>query len=315
MNLKTLSLLFLILIGIVLIINYMDSKKGRSSFTSELTSFDTTQVTRVYIQQKAEQSIELQKKNYQWTVLQNGKEYHANSHLINSILIELSHLKADRKAANDKSKWGKYQVSDSTGTRIHVKSNHNTLADLYLGKFSFKQAPQQNYQNPNQPQGSMISYVRLAEEKEVYATNSFLAMTLNNQMNQFFDLQMTQIKASDIQSISFNYPGDSSFILEKHNQNWQINGLSADSASVARYLSSISKVNGQDLSLEEAETNKTLYSINIKANNRTQSIDIKAYQSNGTLFFSSSENNGIFFKDDKNKLFDKFFISQQSLIN
>ncbi|MFH1000663.1 MAG: DUF4340 domain-containing protein, partial [Bacteroidota bacterium] len=226
-----------------------------------------------------------------------------------------NNLKPERVAATKEDKWVEYKVVDSLGTRVKFKKGNEVLADLYLGKFSYQQAQNQYQQYANQRGGGtkMTTYVRLANENNVYAVNGFLSMTFNREPNLFRDKTLIQCNSEDLTGLNFTYP-DSSFTLMKQEEKWMAGGLMADSASTVKVLRSLCKLKGTDFieNGEKYKTAKPVFSLKLEGNNMSP-IEVKAYEtSDSTCQFmvESSINPGNYMDGDKMKMFEKLYISK-----
>ncbi|NOZ46066.1 MAG: DUF4340 domain-containing protein [Chlorobi bacterium] len=314
MNFKSLAIVFVLLLAIVIVLKIYESKKGDRSFRKELVNFDKTQATAITIIPKAgKEQIKLTKKADNWKVSSKGKSFNADKTMVDNMLEELLKLKPKRVAATTKDKWKEFEVIDSVGTRVLVNQDKKALADIYIGKFSYKQ-PKNQYQR----QGTMISYVRLNNDKIVYAVDGFLSMTYNRDINSYRNKYLVKTKKQDINKLSFIYP-DSSFTMLKQNNKWMIDGLLADSATVAKYLSSIAVTSNQNF-VDDIDVNtlgKEQYSLIIEGDNFVP-FNIKLYNnlldSVNNKLITSTYNNGTVFNGTKSDLVNKLFVGKSKFL-
>jgi hypothetical protein len=99
----------------------------------------------------------------------------------------LASLRATRVAANEKSQWKQYEVTDSAASRVQLFAGKKMVVDLYLGKLSYQQPKNTNPYYYYQQQGKMTSYIRPAKDKKVYAVDGLLALSFNRQASDFRD--------------------------------------------------------------------------------------------------------------------------------
>ena len=91
---------------------YLDSSKS-APLDKQLISIDTSQSTRIVIQNDQEQ-VNLSQTSGQWQVaLPSGKKVTATNSKVGDLMNTLLDIRTDRLAAKDESKWSDYQV-DST---------------------------------------------------------------------------------------------------------------------------------------------------------------------------------------------------------
>ncbi len=314
MNFKKISIILAALLLLLVVLKIKDKKQGDRSFKAYVVSIDTSKVDKMSITPKgASDKVELFKNEGLWMLKLNGKDVQANIDIIDELLSQVSSLKTKSVAATSKEKWGDYEVTDSTGTRISINSGKKQLADFMIGKFSYKQ-PQG--QNPYQQQQNiqMTSYLRLINENEVYAVDGYLSMMFNRDANSFRENSVVVGKPDNWNKLIFNYPADSSFTLVKQNNKWMVNGILADSMAISSYFSKIRMLtnnNFDDETFIDANQQPEM-SVRIEGDNFTP-IMVDAYKNSmGEPVFTSSINKGNLMKAGNTK--QALFVGQQQFI-
>ncbi len=289
-----------LIIGLVLLalvylaVTYLDSPKSEE-LDKQLVAIDTAKVTQINIIGK-DQTVNLYKENQGWQVaLSTGKQVKAESSRVTSLLNQLLNIGTDRLAAKDKSKWSDYQV-DSTGTRLQVKEGDATTLDMIIG------------------QSGTTSYLRLADEIEVYASDGFQGLGSKQEINHYRDNLFVEMDTDSLTSISFNYP-DSSFQIINNAGSWQFeDGMAADSAKTAAYLGKLSLKSSENFAAQDGSTvGPTLAEIKINSNSQPQ-VTIRAYSDNAdSVVYQTSINQEAYFADKT--LGEDFFIGRSALSN
>lgn len=291
-SLKTILIVFAALLILVVGVTLMDLKKGNRSFKSELISISPDQIDKIEIYPRVMNGVkvELTKDGDHWNGNSNNKQFNADSKFAESIVNELNHLKPESVASNKKDRWKHYQVTDSLGTRIQLFAGNSLQADIYLGKFSFS--------SQRQPK----SYVRLADDKATYGVPGYIASSFNRDLNGFRDKTVIHSNKGDWTKLTFTYPADSSFVLQKEGQKWTIPSSTADSTKVAKFLTALQNINHYKYATQEPQGQPTF---SLKIDDNKEPIEIKGYQENNELLVSSSQNPGTYFdgKSIKDKLF------------
>jgi hypothetical protein len=305
---KQLLAIFLFLLAAVLITAVGGNTKKTRSFLSELTDIDTSAVTALAIYAAGDDNpVLLEKQGGNWVVADGEKSHNADNRLAEEMLTTLADLTSTRLAAKEKDRWENYEVTDSLATRVEVKAGKKTAADVYIGKFSYSQPPQQAM-SPygGRQQGTMTSYVRLAGEKEVYAVEGFLRMMFNRDAEAFRDRKVLQVARNEVSRISMQLPGEQ-FTLNKSENNWMVDGLMADSASMAGYLSGITRLtSGAFLSDEALVTGTPTHTLLLEDANGTRLAQVNAWFRDSTnIAITSSVNPGTIFDGTQNDLFEK----------
>ena len=261
----------LVVVLVILVAAYAGLKlfknTGRSkSFREELVVIDTSKVDLIIIT-KAGASFEVAKDNEQWKVtIPGNKRVDAERTSVNNALSSLLSINPDRIATRDPEKWVDYQV-DSSGTRVQIFENNASTLDLILGRFGMH------------GQQQFHTFVRLFEDDEVYAANNFMGISFPSEPKGFRNSRFLQISSDSITQVTFNYPGDSAFILNKSEDTWYIGNSPADSASTASFLSGLRYVNASDFvdDVEPASLINPTLSVMIKASGLQEDVVLEAY--------------------------------------
>ena len=283
-NLKTIIILFVVLLAIVVITTITGSKKENRSFKGNLTEFNADQVDKIVISPKVMKGkkVEISKANDHWTLLADGKKFNADQRQVESLVNELNQIKPRSVVSTKKERWDDYQVTDSLGTRVQLYSGNMVLEDIYLGKFSFSGR-------------DATSYVRLANDKTTYGIAGSQSSTANRNADGFKDKTVINSESGEWNKITFSYPGDSSFVIQKQGDKWNIDGTETDSVKTAGFLSSLAAVNHYKFASTEPSGNPQ-YAVKIEGKKRTAPIEVNGYQQNDLFIVSTSQNPGVFFE-------------------
>jgi len=315
MNKKNLRLLIIVaaaLLAIVVAFVIVDNTSSESNYRNILVKVDSASVTKFSIISKGKKErIEMVKKGDEWTVIAGKKTFNADRMFISSLIDQLKMLKPERVVATTKDQWKQYEVDDSSSAKLTVYEGNNVVADLVIGKFNFKQSP-----NPYMQQNSISSYVRLVGENNVYLTNSMLSIAFMRGAEDYRDKTVVHAKVNDLKRVTFSYPGDSSFVLEKKANQWMINGIPTDSMKVANYLNQLSQMPCYDFVDDSSNVVKSqLYSLKVESTSE-KTIDVVAYAAdtaNGTII-ESTANKGARFSGKKSGLASRLFMGKTAFV-
>jgi hypothetical protein len=318
LNVKTLIIILLVLAGIYFV-STMTGNKERS-FKDMLVEIDTAKVSKINILVlKDNLEITLAKTGQSdWEVSGNGKNYPADRSIVQNILSQFTEMKPERLAATSNSKWNAFEVSDSTGTRVVLSGNGKELADIYIGKFSYTQPPQTAQQNQYQQQqrGKMTSFVRLADDKDVYAVDGFLKMAYQNDINAYRNKTLVNVSKTDISRLEFKYP-DRAITLVKENNAWTMNGQPADSANTVKYLNSIYRLSSPNfVDVSTQKISDATHHLTIEGSNFSP-VQLKAFPAADTAIqyvVTSSLNPGAEFDGSKATLYEKVFVDETAFL-
>lgn len=310
-NLRTLIVVFVVLLGIVVAINLFKKEGGTRTFRKEILIADTALIDKIVLKPRVQnhEEVVLNRNASGWKLESNGNVFSIDEQTVNSMLGELAHMVPQRVAATKEESWKKYEVTDSLSTQVMVYSAGKLLAHLYVGKFSYQQPD-----NPYQRQGTMFSYVRLHNEPEVYSVNGFLNMIFNKKSEQIRNKTLIKGNSRDWTRLTYSYPGDSSFVLTRQDTKWFMNGIPADSTTVYNYLTSIENLSGNEPVNQDLPSGSDYFSLRIEGNNvNPLEVTAAATDSVSGYFISGSQNKGAVFKAQG--LMQKIFVSPQKFIS
>ncbi len=301
-NIKILAVIFIVLLVVTVVTQMLDLRKGNRTFKQDLVTVNADEITslEVYPKSAGGKPVTLKKENDTWTVEADGKMYRADQSAPGSMIAQLNEMKAKSLATSDKDRWKEFEVTDSLGTRVKLYNGSNLAADVIFGKFSY-----------SQPQ-TMTSYVRLAGEDEVYGVDGMMGMSFNRNVDSFRDKTILKSSSSDWTKLTFTYPADSSFTLEKMNDRWMIGNTVADSASVVNYFRSLNRVTSSKFAQAEPAGQPT-HHLEIEGNNNMVLLEITGYYNGADDFIlGSTQNEGNYFNDKETA--EKIFVSTQKLL-
>ncbi|MEP7321976.1 MAG: DUF4340 domain-containing protein [Saprospiraceae bacterium] len=305
MSNKKLLYLFLGLLAIFALTQLFNTKKDRS-FKSELLKVDTALVNKIVIHSSTDNHKEtvLTKTGNDWTATQNQKTVTIVPGTLDGILKELPMMKIKSIATQSKDRYNEYEISDSAASHIEIFAGSKKVADFYSGKFGFN--PQTN---------SMLSYIRVKDDPNVYTTDGFQSMTFNAAFSSFRDKNILKVSTDQIQKISA-ISNNTKLDLVKSGTLWSLNGnLLKDSTAIQNYLNSIQSLSGQDLVDDFSKAGSPSHSATVDAAGSSFTVDL--YPSGDTLkpfMVHSSANPDVFFKEDSMNTFKTLFGGIMNLI-
>jgi hypothetical protein len=308
-----LMIVLAVLMIIYLIVRYAGSNER--TFVEKVLSFDPATITEIVIKDpksKEPGPLDLKFSGEKWTVSNGGKEYSADSNVVKNILKQLSDLPTKRYAGKGRDAWKKYEVTDSSATLVTLKASKQTAGEIYIGKFAYNQPKDQQLQmqQGRQQRGDMTTYVRLADEKDVYAVDGFLKMGMSSSLNSYRIRTLAGVNQADITRITSEAPGNRK-VLEKVNGSWLFDGTPTDSTTALKLRSSISRVTGSKFVDMDVPPSNPVYSVKIEGNNFPP-VEINAYpvpDTNVAYIITSSANPGAFFNGKEGGLFKKIWQS------
>lgn len=218
-----------VLVGAFVVSRFFRAPGLESNLRQQLVQLDTAAITQLRVRPASGgEEISLQREGVNWKVTQGSKSAFADRSAVNAALSSLSALKPLRMVSRKKDKWNDFQVGDG-GTQVAVYEADRQESNLHIGKTNFVQNQQGGF-------GGAYTYVRVGDEDEVYAIDGFLESSFNRTYSDWRNKNFLRVSRDAVSKITFTYPADSSFVLEKKDSVWVVNGQPAAIAPVDTYL-------------------------------------------------------------------------------
>jgi hypothetical protein len=306
LNTRILLIVLLVLGGFVAVNKFFLAEKTESTFRSEFVKVDTALVSEIFIYPRAENGneIKLVKSDKGWEVFRvtgNKLKAKADSNVVRGLLASFLELKSLSLAGSAKSSWDELQVGDTSGSRIKFVQTDGKTFDMVVGKFGY---------NPQTRSGTTC--IRHASETETYTVDGFLSFTVNQGFNSWRNKAFLIANKENWTSLTFTYPGDSSYILEKQNLQWTVNGALADSSKTVQYLDGISNLQSSGFAEGYTPSSTPFYSLTIRGNNQPAPLTVIAYPADSIQKFilHSSQNPDAYFVESQSNFVSRIFVSR-----
>jgi Domain of unknown function (DUF4340) len=238
-NNKILIVALVGLVGVFVLSRLFRSPGLESNLRKDLVVLDSTAVTEIRIlpSNARDQVIKLARAGNRWTVERENKKYDADASSVKSILGMLGRVDAERMVSRKKDKWETYNVGEKS-THITIYYGADQKASLHIGKSGFNQGSSGGMYG-----GGAYTYVRLSDENEVYVVNGFFESAWNRPFNDWRNKSFLRIPRDLIKKISFRYPADSSFVLEKKDSLWMAGTAPVDKVKMDSFLGQLASKN------------------------------------------------------------------------
>ncbi len=304
----------LIIVLIVLLVIYLFVRYSGSNdrtFKDKILAFDPVSITQILVSdpKSTQEPVDLRFLGDKWMIKVDGIDYPADTNAVKGVIRQLSDLSTKRYAGKGKEAWVKYELTDTAASLVTLKAGSKKVGELLIGKFSYnmpKGQPQQ--MQGRQQRGEMTSYVRLADEKDVYAVDGYLKMSISSSVDGYRNRSLVGVAPADITKITVSAAGSTS-ILEKQGGKWMMNGIPADSVKMTRYSNTLSHLTGSKFVDQQAGQSFPSHSLKIEGNNFNP-VELQAYpaaDTNIAFVITSSTNPGSYFSGKDGGLFKKIW--------
>jgi len=303
LNTKTMLIALIVLLALVVGVNIIDRSNGDRTFKEYLVKAKPDDIDQIQLFPKSlkGKSIELKKNGEEWTISENGASFPADNNAIMGLIGSLNPLKAQSVVSSGADRWKTFDLTDSLSTRVKLMKGANVLADLLIGKFEM---------TSNQ---TAVSYARLVNDKVVYSVDGYLSLNVNRNMDSFRNRTVVEGNKSDWSKLSFTYPADSSFVLEKESEGkWHIGATSLDAANVDKFLDVLQNLAHSSFAAQ-LPPSTPIYTLKIEGSKLAQPIEVLGYMNGaGNLVVTSSQNKGNWF--DGKELLVKVFPGKRQFL-
>jgi hypothetical protein len=165
-------------------------------------------------------------------------------------------------------------------TQVSVLQDGKTT-EIFFGKSTYSQ-------------GGAYTYVRLSKEDEVYAIEGFIDSHFNRTYNDWRNKTLLKLNQADISKITFNYPADSSFVLEKRDSVWFAANAKAADAKVNSYVSQLSFKTLNDFADGFSSAEKPTLTLQIESKNGVLAT-VQGWKNGEQWILTSSTQSGVYF--------------------
>lgn len=313
LNNKTLIIILVVLVGVFALVRIFRTPAQRSNLKQELVSLDTAAVTQIKLSPKTlNGELIFMLEGKKWVVKKSDKTYKTEQSAVKSMLSQLIKLTPQKMVTRKKEKWNDYQVGDST-TRVQVFAGKDIVADIKIGRIGFNQSQaQMQQQQYGGGFGGAFTYVRVADEDEVYTVDGFLESSFNRGLNDWRDKTLIRVRQGDITKVAFNYP-DSGFVAEKRDKKWWIGNTTADSTKMKTYLNQLSFKNATSFA-DDFVANRPA-DLNIVVSGAAGELaTLQAWKREQDWVFTSSQQPDVYFSNEGSGLFQTLFEQQKDLV-
>jgi hypothetical protein len=302
LNNKILIIALAVLASILILSRVFRSPGLESTLPKQLVTIDTAQLTQVKIVTSLNDSQEvvLVKEGKQWFALRNKQKVSANADVVKSLLSSLTELKPQRLASRKKDKWESFNVDDK-GTSLKVYYGTDKKADMFIGRTSYAQS-------------GAFTYVRVSDEKEVYTIAGTLGYLLNKPLDEWRDKTLLRVNKNEVSKLIFQYPADSSFVIEKRDTAWYVGNRKVQDANVESYLSQLTLKSGNSFADNFTTTSSPTLALQIESKNGTLAM-LQAWKADSAQWvLSGSSQKDVYFSANGSSLLTDLFIGKKKVL-
>jgi len=296
-----------VLVGIFAASRFFRSPGLESNLRKNLLTLDTAKIDEIKILPSKERTEELRlvREGNLWKVIKGTRQEPASKSSVKNLLSSLN-MEAQQMVSRKKEKWEEFNVGNNS-THVTVFNEGNKLADFHVGKLGFTQSSGGGF-------GGSYTYVRLSDEDQVYSVDGFLEPTFNSTFNDWRDKTLSKLNKEDVIKLSFNYPADSGFVVEKRDSVWYTAADKVDPSKIENLLNLLAAKYASEFAEDFTPTSLPTATLQIdgKVGNL---LRIEAWKKDeAEWILSSSHQKGIYFSVKGSSATKDVFVGRKKML-
>jgi hypothetical protein len=292
-----LLIVFVALLGGFVVSRIFRTPSLESNLEEHLLKIDTGKINAIHIRPSAEKGeIKLVRTGNSWRVEHDQRTASVEIAEIKNALETIREVHPERLVTRKKEKWTDYNV-DTTGTNVKVFTGKSDPTEFWVGKTS----------------GGGNS-VRLEGQNDVFEVKETLDQTFNKKFAGWRNKTFLKLDPAQVSKITFQYPGDSSFVVERSLGKWNVDGLQADSAKVQTYLNRFRSRNLSEFADDFKMPASSAYVV-ILQNDSATALKLQGWKiEENKWVITSSLQDGVYFSSSDNALMTELFASKKTFL-
>ncbi|MBS1582805.1 MAG: DUF4340 domain-containing protein [Bacteroidetes bacterium] len=209
-----------------------------------------------------------------WTLRSAGFHTPADQRRMDELLALISDVRTLRVIGRLTDVKAAYGLTDSTADHLVLDTPEGRM-DLAVGVMSSGDEP--------------ATAVHASGDEAVYAVPGMLGLYTSRSYIDWIPKPMVNGDPARWKRVTFVFPNDQGYSLERHGAAWTLNGLPTDSLKVARYLRNLSRYSGSALT-DPADTLKAVlvYNLVVEDSTRAAPIMLRIFQAGDRLIARST---------------------------
>ena len=278
---KILLIVLVILLSAFVVTKVYRSPARESNLDADVFRIDTSRVEFIEVRQPRKSELTFRKGDSTWTIEQENKSASLSSFQLDELLKSMNNVRPERLVSRKKENWSEYQVGDSSAILLTAyTADMEKLASWCIGK-----------------QSAGNTYMRAEDEEEVYLVEGNIRTGVGKDFNEWRDKSFLRIDKSFIDRVSFQYPADSGFVIEKVGEAWMINDKKADSLKVQNYIGKLQSKNLNSFADDFSPSAQPDITVELSSNSVSHAV-IKGWKtSQGKWILNSALQPRVYFED------------------
>jgi hypothetical protein len=288
----------LLIVLIVLVTGFVVTRLFRAparerNLDETLLSLDTSRVNAIHISPAIQDGTEIKliRSGNKWEMQAGERSAKPEMAQVRNALASIASVRADRVLTRNQEKWSTYHV-DTTGTHVKILLDQDAK-DFWIGKLD-----------------AGGSSLRVEGQEDVYATNVALEGTFNKNFNEWRDKVFVKAHPEKISKITFQYPGDSSFVLNRSATKWEGDKIAVDSTKIQTYLNRFRSRSLRDFADDFTPSGQPSYKVTLQGDSET--ITVQGWKAQDDRWvLNSNQQKEVYFSSRDASLIRELFVGKK----
>ena len=276
---KHLVLLLVALAAIWWLSGLFSPRAQQRTFKEIILKLDTNTITGFTITPalyKEFPPIRFQRAGDGWRMYWAGDSGMVDEHPVHELLHSWSNMRVVRLAGRMAEIRDRYDLGDSTCERLTIVAGKETH-ELLVGQ-----------QTTGEPPMTLVS---IPGDENAYAIEGSLGSYTDFVFSEWLPKYLVTGDPKNWIRLTFNFPADSGYVMERSGGRWLIDGVATDSSRVDKFLKSLARSRGRSVT-DPADTLTAVPQLRLVVEDTTRAapIAVVVYVSNGKFIVRSSLN-------------------------
>lgn len=251
------------------------AEEGPRTFREELVAVDTAalQTFTIVPPRLLRAPLRFERDSLGWNVSQEGRTTPAFSRPLNELLAALHRMRPFSMPGADPATLERYGLTDSLATKIEIPGRDPITLRVGIATAGVERA----------------TAIMREGDPNVYLIPGDITSIIAMDLKAWIPKPMVNGDPGNWQRITFTFPGNNSYALERSGAEWLVDGRPADQERVEKYLYALALYYGYDL-VNPADTlhARPVYRLQVDDRSREAPITLTIYEVGHRLIARSS---------------------------
>lgn len=277
---RALVLVLLALAALYAISFLFGPRAKQRTFREVVMTLDTAAVVSITVRPAVlgHEALVMERRVGGWGLRFRDRTYHVDTARVRKVLGACAVMPVKRLAGHMDQVSGRYELTDSLMDHLEFQLVDGRTVGLHVGRSTFASGGM-----------GMWSYVNVPGETEVFAVDNEISMIVEQGLDDWRAKYLVVGKPEAVRRMTFTYTADSSYVMERANDVWQVDGQPVEKGRVDQYLASLVRAKVQDFADTVNTDNAVLeYALRVEYEDGTPTVDVEVHMAWSGLIVRTS---------------------------